>query len=193
MVFNGSQVLFCSVFPLLFATLFYSWLLCCSDLGDEQSPLCSFLANIIKPPLGTGLAAILGSPRKVTTLRIFFSLLLLGGDIHPNPGPAKFPCEMDMIILDFSKAFDKVPHQRLISKLQFYGIQGGTLMWITSRSQSVIIDGVCSKSVDVTSGVPQGTVLGPLMFLLFINDMQDDLECTLRLFADDALLYHKIT
>ena len=143
------------------------------------------------------LAAILGSPRKVTMLRIFFSLLLLGGDIHPNPGPAKFPCEVDIIILDFSKAFVKVPHQRLISKLQFYGIQGSTLMWIkswlTSRSQSVIIDSVCSKSVDVTSGVPQGTVLGPLMFLLFINDMQDDLECTLRLFADDALLYHKIT
>ncbi|PFX32485.1 Integral membrane protein GPR180 [Stylophora pistillata] len=104
---------------------------------------------------------------------------------------------MDMIILDFSKAFDKVPHQRLISKLQFYGIQGSTLTWIkswlTSRSQSVIIDGVSSKSVDVTSGVPQGTVLGPLMFLLFINDMQNGLGCTLRLFADDALLYHKIT
>ncbi|PFX15492.1 putative RNA-directed DNA polymerase from transposon BS [Stylophora pistillata] len=105
--------------------------------------------------------------------------------------------QMDMIILDFSKAFDKVPHQRLISKLQFYGIQGSTLTWIkswlTSRSQSVIIDGVSSKSVDVTSGVPQGTVLGPLMFLLFINDMQNGLGCTLRLFADDALLYHKIT
>ena len=52
---------------------------------------------------------------------------------------------------------------------------------------------MCSKSVDVTSGAPQGTVLGPSMFLLFINDMQDDLVCTLRLFADDALLYHKIT
>ena len=93
--------------------------------------------------------------------------------------------QMDMIILDFNKAFDKVPHQCLISKLQFYGIQGSTLTWIkswlTSRSQSVKIDGMCSKSVDVTSGVPQGTVLGPLMFLLFINDMQDDLVCTLRL------------
>ena len=101
--------------------------------------------------------------------------------------------QMDMIILDFRKAFDKVPHQRLISKLQFYGIQGSTLIWIkswlTSRTPSVIIDGECSNSVDVTSG----TVLGPLMFLLFINDTQHDLECTLRLFADDALLYHKIT
>ena len=64
---------------------------------------------------------------------------------------------------------------------------------MSSSRQSVIIDGMCSKSVDVTSGVPQSTVLGPLMFLLFINDMQDDLVCTLRLFADDALLYHKIT
>ena len=105
--------------------------------------------------------------------------------------------QMNMFILDFSKAFDKVPHQCPISKLQFYGIQGSTLTWIkswlTSRSQSVIIDGMCSKSVDVTSGVPQGPVIGPLMFLLLINDMQDDLVCTLRLFANDALLYHKIT
>ena len=77
--------------------------------------------------------------------------------------------------------------------MQFYGIQGSTLAWIkswlTSRSQSVIVEGVCSKSVVVTSGVPQGTVLGPLMFLLFSNDIPDDLVCTLRLFADDALLY----
>ena len=90
----------------------------------------------------------------------------LAKNLHVDHGD-----QMDMIILYFSKAFDKVPHQRLISKLQFYGIQGNTLMWIkswlTSRSQSVIIDGVCSKSVDVTSGVPQGTVQGPLMFLLF--------------------------
>ena len=82
---------------------------------------------------------------------------------------------MDMIILDFSEALDEVPHQRLIRKLQFYGIQGSILIsiksWLTSRSQSVIIDGECSKSVDVTSGVPEGTVLGPLMFLLFIDDI----------------------
>ena len=101
--------------------------------------------------------------------------------------------QMETIILDFSKAFNEVPHECLMSKLQFYGIQGSTLAWIkswlTSRSQSVIVDGVCSKSAVVTSGVPQGTVLGPLMFLLFINDKQDDLVCTLRLFADDVLLY----
>ena len=105
--------------------------------------------------------------------------------------------QMDMLILDFSKAFDKVSHRRLLSKLQFCGIQGKTLAWIeswlTNRSQSVIVNGECSTSVAVTSGVPQGTVLGPLMFLLFIKDMQDDLECSLRLFADDAIVYHTIS
>ncbi|XP_048575386.1 uncharacterized protein LOC5499458 [Nematostella vectensis] len=105
--------------------------------------------------------------------------------------------QIDMLILDFSKAFDKVAHGRLISKLLYYGIQGRTLAWIkswlTNRTQRVVVDGVSSKPVDVTSGVPQGTVLGPLMFLLFINDMQENLECTLRLFADDALLYYQIT
>ena len=80
---------------------------------------------------------------------------------------------MDMIILDFSKAFDKVPHRRLLSKHEFYGIQGKTLewmeSWLTTRTQRVIVDGVCSSSVAVTSGVPQGTVLGPLMLLLLAS------------------------
>lgn len=99
---------------------------------------------------------------------------------------------MDMMILDFRKAFDKVPHQlvncsfMVFREVHLYGLNLGSLV-------ELIIDGECSKSVDVTSGVPKGTVLGPLMFLLFINDTQHDLECTLRLFADDALLYHKIT
>ncbi|XP_028403960.1 uncharacterized protein LOC114526557 [Dendronephthya gigantea] len=105
--------------------------------------------------------------------------------------------QIDLLILDFSKAFYKVAHGRLISKLSHYGIQGKTLAWIeswlTNRTQRVVVDGVSSNPVDVTSGVPQGTVLGPLMFLLFINDMHENLECTLRLFADDALLYRKIS
>ena len=87
--------------------------------------------------------------------------------------------QVDIIILDFSKAFDTVAHNKLISKLQNYGIQGKTNKWISkwlkTRNQKVVIDGEMSESVPVISGVPQGTVLGPLMFLLYINDINQDI------------------
>ena len=96
-------------------------------------------------------------------------------------------------ILDFSKAFDKVPHQRLLRKLEYYGIRENLLKWLESfligRTQLVICHGSQSKSVMVTSGVPQGTVLGPLLFLLYVNDLPANLQSSVRLFADDALLY----
>ena len=100
-------------------------------------------------------------------------------------------------VLDFSKAFDNVPHVRLLSKLLHYGICGPLLncfvSYPTNRTQSVVCDGKCSKPVPVTSGVPQGTVLGPLLFLLYVNDMPDNLRFSLRLFADDALPYGVIS
>jgi methylaspartate ammonia-lyase len=77
-----------------------------------------------------------------------------------------------MLIVDFSKAFDVVPHIRLLRKLEHYGIKGKILEWIrawlTQRRQCVVVDGETSEMAHVKSGVPQRTVLGPLMFLLYI-------------------------
>ena len=106
--------------------------------------------------------------------------------------------QLDVIILDYSKAFDTVPHKRLLHKLEHYGIKGCLLNWIEAflvgRTQSVVVDGARSNEEPVVSGVPQGTVLGPLMFLLYINDMPSQVHAgtRCRLFADDSLVYRVI-
>jgi hypothetical protein len=92
----------------------------------------------------------------------------------------------------------KVSHRRLLYKLKYYGIQTHTLNWIqaflTHRTQTVVIDGVTSNTVPVTSGFPQGTVLGPILFLIYINDFPVYLtHSKLRLFADDSIIYKEIT
>ena len=103
---------------------------------------------------------------------------------------------IDAAILDFSKAFDKVAHKHLIYKLDYYGIRGNLLNWLTSflqnRSQEVVVEGINSTSCNVTSGVPQGSVLGPVLFLMYINDIGLNIHSEIRLFADDILLYRPI-
>ena len=102
----------------------------------------------------------------------------------------------DVAVFDFSKAFDKVPHERLLAKLSYYGIGGSTFNWIAAflheRTQRVVLNGCKSKSATVISGVPQGTVLGPLLFLIYINDIVANIKSEIRLFADDCILYRKI-
>jgi len=104
--------------------------------------------------------------------------------------------QIDLLLLDFSKAFDKVSHQRLLHKLLHYGINGPLFNWIkdylSNRLQKVILDGAVSSCSDVKSGVPQGSVLGPLLFLLYINDLPCEISSTIRLYADDVIIYRQI-
>ena len=104
--------------------------------------------------------------------------------------------QVDVIFLDFQKAFDTVPHQRLLKKLNHYGIRGNIYnwldIWLTQRKQRAVVSGYESNFVSAKSGVPQGTVLGPLMFLIYINDIRSGVSSNLRLFADDCILYRVI-
>ena len=94
-----------------------------------------------------------------------------------------------MAILDFSKAFDKIVYNRLKHKLEFYGICGNLLGWLetffSNRTQQVVIAGTYSSYLDMISGVPQGSVLGPILFVLYINDITTNIHSQLCLFADD--------
>jgi len=114
--------------------------------------------------------------------------------------------QTDVCILDFAKAFDKVRHERLVEKLKWYGIDGSVNRWIQSfladRKQRVVVEGTLSAELDVTSGVPQGSVLGSYLFLHYINDIAQlyqtymsaisAIASTVRLFADDTMIYMAI-
>ena len=104
--------------------------------------------------------------------------------------------QTDIIFLDFSKAFDKISHRFLLSKLHYYGIGNHTLSWtgafLSNRTQTTVANGVHSSYVEVTSGVPQGSVLGPMLFLLYINDINNAITSQITLFADDSVLYRNI-
>ncbi len=101
--------------------------------------------------------------------------------------------QTDILVMDFSKAFDKVSHPRLVTKLKYYGIGGSTNRWVqsflTGRTQIVVLEGESSDDAEVLSGVPQGSVLGPCLCLFYINELPESLVSNIRLFADDTIVY----
>ena len=98
--------------------------------------------------------------------------------------------------LDYKKTFDSVPHKRLVTKLEGYGIKGSLLLWLKKflkqRQQRVVINGNLSKWTDVLSGIPQGSILGLIMLIQYINDLPGVVGSICKLFADDCKLYGNI-
>jgi len=103
---------------------------------------------------------------------------------------------VDVIYLDFQKAFNKVPHGRFVLKLEAHGIGGEILKWVenwlSERKQRVVLGGEISEWRDTLRGVPQGSVLGPLLFIIYINDIDDQINSSLLKFADDTKIYFKV-
>ncbi|CAF1072466.1 unnamed protein product [Brachionus calyciflorus] len=99
---------------------------------------------------------------------------------------------IDILFIDFLKAFDLVPHEELLVKLEAFGFNGKTFNWLkaflSDRKQRVVLDGVSAEWKNVLSGVPQCSVLGPLLFIIFINDLPNGLSILCKLFADDSKL-----
>ena len=103
---------------------------------------------------------------------------------------------LDVVFLDFRKAFDRVPHERLLFKLRKLGINNDLLTWIEyflkDRQQRVVLNKSESSWNKVYSGVPQGSVLGPILFLLYVNDLPNYIKSSCKIFADDTKIYSKV-
>ena len=104
--------------------------------------------------------------------------------------------DVDIIYLDYTKAFDKIPHKRLLKKLWGYEICGKIYSWIKeflkNRTQRVAVNGCFSSYERVTSGIPQGSVLGPILFVIYINNLPDVIQVMMRMYADDSKILRRL-
>ena len=123
-------------------------------------------------------------------------LLYLVNEIHQAFESPK-SLEVRVVFLDISKAFDKVWHDGLIFKPRQNGVSGNLLHffqnYLDNRNQRVVLNGCCSNYSKVESGVPQGSVLGPLLFLIYINDLERNIKSNIKFFADDTMLFSIVT
>ena len=121
-------------------------------------------------------------------------LISFSQEVHDNLEDGQ---QTDIIVMDFSKAIDKVDHHKLTLKLNRLGINNEVTNWVhsflNSRTQQVVVDGHTSDNLPVLSGVPQGSVLGPCLFLSYITDLPDSVKSKVRLFADDTIVYLTIS
>ena len=162
---------------------------------------------VVKMPTIVGILAFIGminttserpKARNFFICRYFsvneqLQLIMLIDELSKNMQMGK---QTDLILLDLSKAFDKVA-QILLLKLYNYGIRGDTLKWIKdfldNRKQAVVINGINSEKIPVSSSVPQGSVICPILCLAYINDLPEQVKSRVRLFADDTALYLAIS
>jgi len=112
-------------------------------------------------------------------------------------GPLDVGVGVDVITIDFSNDFYLVPLDRLIMKLSSPGVDARVVVWLreflVSRKQRVRVGGQLSKEVKLTSNVPQGSLLGPLLFLVYVNDIWRNIVSSIRLFVDDCIIYRNVT
>ena len=165
--------------------------------------LTSLVVKIMEKIIAKKLRAFLDEHRKLSAVQHGFRprhscLTQLLETIHQWAATLDRAKSTHAIFLDFARAFDSVPYQRLLIKLNHIGVRGQVLKcqiesFLTGRMQRVLVNGCFSSWTPVMSGVPQGSVLGPLLFIIYINDIMDEVSSTGELFADDCVIYREVS